>query len=373
MTGTRRRLQETGKHTGSLIAETLKEWLADKATTYAGDLSFRIVLALSPMVVIAAGIVGLIYQNENALEELLSRTEEYLGEASVDALKVVLDNMTAPGASFWAIFIGSIVLLYTAGGAFRALRKSLNAIWNVEADPLKVSAGSLTTFALNQLALLGLVLLLGLMLAALLALSLGWSWVMKQATAYLPADDLVTRAAGFVFTLGVTTAIFAGVFSVVPQGRLPKRYVWVSALLTAVLFYVGRLGFDVYIGYSSKASAYGAAGTLIVFLIWVYYSSMILFFGAELAQVWARRRADRVVPRKGAHIVEGPPGAADAAVAKSEEDPGGESEQATIADRPDRTPDRPREEKRFTAGGGNGTAGPVEPRDEASEPGGRGE
>ena len=305
MAGNTARLKETGKHTGSLVVETLKEWLADKATTYAGDLSYRIVLALSPLVVIAAGIVGLIYQDEDALENLLARTEGYLGEASVDALKVVLDNMTAPGASFWAIFIGSIILIYTAGGAFRALRKSLNAIWNVEMAPLKASAGRLATFALNQLLLLGLVLLLGLMLAALLALSAGWSWLTAQLTDYLPADDLVTRAAGFVLTLGVTTAVFAGVFSIVPQGRLPHKYVWVSGLVTAVLFYIGRLGFGIYIDYSSRASAYGAAGTLIVFLIWVYYSSMIVFFGAELAQVWARRRGDRVVPRKGAIMAAG--------------------------------------------------------------------
>lgn|GEM_PF-2795116 len=299
------RFKAAGKHVGSLLAETAREWLADKATTYAGDLSYRILLALSPLVVIAAGVVGLIYQDSDALDGLIARAGDFLGEASADALRVVLDNMTRPGASFLAVFVGGLILLYTAGGAFRALRKALNAIWNVEPAPLRADARRILTFIANQLVMLGLVLVLALGLAALLALSAGWSWLTDWASSGLPRSAFLNRTAEFGFTLVITTVIFAGLFSTVPQGRLPQRYVWLSALVTALLFYIGRLGFSVYIGYSGKASAYGVAGTLVVFLIWVYYSSMIVFFGAELAQVWARRRGDHVVPRKGARSADG--------------------------------------------------------------------
>ena len=151
------RIKEAGKQVGSLLAETAREWLADKATTYAGDLSYRILLALSPLVVIAAGIVGLIYQDSDALDDLIARAGDFLGEASADALQVVLDNMTRPGASFLAVVVGGLILLYTAGGAFRALRKALNAIWNVEPAPLRADARRLLTFIANQLVMLGLV------------------------------------------------------------------------------------------------------------------------------------------------------------------------------------------------------------------------
>lgn len=298
-------LRQTGRHTGSLLVETAREWLADRATTYAGDLSYRIVLALSPLVVIAAGVVGLIYEDTDMLDDLVVRAGELLGEASADALQLVLTNMTRPGASLLAIVLGGLILLYTAGGAFRALRKSLNAIWNVEPTPLRPDARRLATFALNQLLMLGLVLVLALLLAGLLALSAGWSWLTEWASSSLPASSLVRRVGELGFTLVITTAVFAGLFSSVPQGRLPQRYIWLSALITAVLFSIGRLGFGVYISYSSKASAYGAAGTLIVFLIWVYYSSMIVFFGAEFAQVFARRRGIHVRPGRGARMGDG--------------------------------------------------------------------
>ena len=263
--------------------------------------------------------------------------------------------MARPGASFSAIFIGGLVLLYTAGGAFRALRKSLNAIWNVEPVPLRADARRIVTFLVNQLLMLGLVLVLALMLAALLALSAGWTWLTDWASSGLPRSAFANRAAEFGLTLVITTAIFAGLFSTVPQGRLPQRYVWVSALVTAVLFYIGRLGFGVYIDYSTKASAYGAAGTLIVFLIWVYYSSMIVFFGAELAQVWARRRGVEVVPRKGARSADGFHGVAGEGGERAAR-PGDENdaESAPPADEESRKPAGSADDERDSAPGGGG-------------------
>lgn len=282
------------------VVETGREWIADKASTQAGDLSFRVVLALAPLVIIAVAVVGLVYQNTAVLDELLGKADDYLGEQTADAVRIVLDNMARPKASTVALVIGTVTLLWAAAGAFRSLQKSLNAIWNVSPAPLSRNRRRLLPFVLNHLAMLALVLALGLALAALLALASVWSIIADRVTGSLPAPELTLRGLDFIFGLALATVAFATLFSVVPLGRLPQRYVWLSALVTAFLFSLGRIGFGIYMSYSGTASAYGAAGSLIVFLLWVYYSAMIMFFGAELAQVWARRRGVEVEPRRGA-------------------------------------------------------------------------
>lgn len=282
------------------VVETGREWIADKASTHAGDLSFRVVLALAPLVIIAVAVVGLIYQNTAVLDELLGKADDYLGEQTADVVRIVLDNMARPKASAVALVIGAVTLLWAAAGAFRSLQKSLNAVWNVSPAPLSKDRRRLLPFILNHLAMLALVLGLGLALAALLALASVWSILAGRVAGFLPDSQLALRGLDFIFGLALATVAFATLFSVVPLGRLPQRYVWLSALVTAFLFSLGRIGFAVYMSYSGTASAYGAAGSLIVFLLWVYYSAMIMFFGAELAQVWARRRGVEVEPRRGA-------------------------------------------------------------------------
>lgn len=282
------------------VLETVKEWAADKATTYAGDLSFHVLLALAPLVIIAVAVVGLIYRSTTMLESLVEMAGDYLGEQTTDVIRVVLDNMARPAAGTAALVIGSVTLLWAASSAFRSLQKSLNAVWNVGPTPLSADRRRLLTFALNHLALLGLVLLLGVAMAVLLAAGSLWGAVAQRLEGVVPAPEILLGISDFVFGIGLGTVIFATLFSTIPRGRLPQRYVWLAAVLTALLFGLGRIGFGTYVSHSSTASAYGAAGAIIVFLLWVYYSSLIMFFGAEFAQVYARRRGVEVEPRSGA-------------------------------------------------------------------------
>jgi len=258
------------------------------------------VLALAPLVIIAVAVVGLVYQNTAVLDELLGKADDYLGEQTADVVRIVLDNMARPRAGTVALVIGTVTLLWAAAGAFRSLQKSLNAVWNVSPPPLTRDRRRLLPFILNHLAMLALVLTLGLALAALLALASVWSVIADRMTGSLPDSQPALRGLDLVFGLALATVAFVILFSAVPLGRLPQRYVWPSALFTAFLFSLGRIGFGIYMSYSGTASAYGAAGSLIVFLLWVYYSAMIMFFGAELARVWARRRGVEVEPRRGA-------------------------------------------------------------------------
>jgi membrane protein len=281
--------------------ETSREWFADKAPTYAAALSYHMLLALAPLVIIAVGVLSALFQSTTSSDEIVQQAEDHLGAPAADAVQFVLDSVHQhPSAGVAAMVIGGIFLLVAAASAFRALRKALNATWNVEPIPLGKNPHNFLVMVLNQAFLLLLVLLVALFIAALTALSTLWGSLSKLLTDSMPSPQALLTLTDFLFSWGLTTALFAALFSAVPLARLPQRYIWRSAVLTAFLFSLGKLGFGVYMSYSGTASLYGAAGSLVVFLIWVYYSAMIMFFGAEWAQMLARHHGVEVEPRRGA-------------------------------------------------------------------------
>jgi membrane protein len=281
--------------------EASREWLADKAPTYAAALSYHMLLALAPLVIIAVGVLSALFQSTTSTEEVAQQADEHLSEPAADAIGFVLDSAHQdPSAGVAAMVIGGIFLLVAAASAFRALRRALNATWNVEPVPLGKDARNFLVMVLNQAFLLLLVLLVVLLIAALAALSTLWGSLSKRLTDAMPSPQAILALTDFLFSWGLTTALFAALLSAVPLAKLPQRYIWRSAVLTAFLFSLGKLGFGIYMSYSGTASLYGAAGSLVIFLIWVYYSAMIVFFGAEWAQVLARHHGVEVEPRRGA-------------------------------------------------------------------------
>jgi membrane protein len=289
------------KSLAHIVAEVVREWLADKAPTYAAALSYHMLLALAPLVIIAVAIISALFQSATTQQEIVDEAEQHLGTPAADAIQLILESVhMQPTANVIAMIVGGAVLLFMAASAFRALRKALDAIWDVKPAQVSGDRRTMLRLVLNQAFLLFLVLVMALSFAALVGLSALASTVAARLTGSLPASEVLLHAADFVVSWGIVTALFAGMLSVVPLARLPQRFLWRAAALTAFLFALGKLGFGIYVSHSGTVSLYGAAGSLVVFLIWVYYSAMILFFGAEWAKILARRKGITPEPRAGA-------------------------------------------------------------------------
>jgi membrane protein len=213
---------------------------------------------------------------------------------------------TQPAANTIAVAVGAILMLFAAAGAFRSLRKALNAMWNVEPAPAGRDARKIGWIVFYNVMLTLMVIGLALFIAVLIGLSTLWGTLSNRLAEDTPSAEVLFRSADFFFTLALTVCAFALLFKVVPLARIARRDLWLSATLTAVLFGIGKLGFGIYMSYSSTGSLYGAAASLVIFLIFVYYSAMIMFFGAEFAQVYGRRHGRSVKPRKGARRVARP-------------------------------------------------------------------
>jgi membrane protein len=290
----------------ALFLQTGRDLAADKAPTYAAALSYHMLLALAPMVVIAVGVLDIVYgDNTEAVDSLVTLTEQHLGAPAADAVQLVLGNMSAhPGTNVAVMVVSAAVTLFLASSAFRQLRKALDAIWHVQPARAESVKRTLWVYALGQLVLFALVLSLGLVLVVVVALSSLWGRISESLRGTLRHPEALLRSGDFVVTLALVTVVFVVLYRAVPLARLPRRDLWLAAALAAFLFDIGRLLFGIYMQHSSTASLYGAAGTLVIFLVWVYYSANILYFGAALARVHARRRGERVLARPGARVVE---------------------------------------------------------------------
>jgi membrane protein len=277
--------------------------MADNALTYSAAFSYSILLALAPMLIIAVGVMGLLY-GRGTTDTLVDQAREQLGAPVADTFETVLESTSGvPGANAAAIVIGGALLLFSAAGAFRALRTALNAMWNVESVPTGRDWGRIRRKVLGQLLMLGLVLGLALLVLALIAAGSAWSALSEEVFGGLPGAEVILRAGDFLVSLALLTGVFALVFWAVPLAEARRRDLLTAGALTAVLFTIGKLGLGLYLSNSSTGSAYGAAGTLVLFLVWVYYSSAIVFFGAEFGQAWARIHDREIQPRTGARFV----------------------------------------------------------------------
>lgn len=287
----------------SYVKETLTGWSADKAPQQAAALAFYSLLALAPLLIIAVGIAGLVLGEGETRQALLEQIDELAGPQVAGAVRTVLDNASRPAASTAAFVIGGVLLLFGASGAVRQLRNGLNAMWNVEPVAAEGVGGKIKGMTLRYLFHFGLVIAIGIGLVVLLAASSGWGWVAGRVGELLPAPELLLRVLDFVVVTTLVTLVVAAVFSVLPDARIDRRDLWLGAAVTAVLFDIGRSAIGVYLSNSATTSAYGAAGSVVALLLWVYYSGLVFFFGAELTQVYARRHGRPLRPKPGARNV----------------------------------------------------------------------
>jgi len=259
-----------------------KDWLDDKAPRLAAALSYYTAFSLPPLLVLLVGLAGVVYGADVVQERLVDQIAGLVGDESALLLGQAITEARRTTGTGAAVVIGVGALLLGATGVFGQLQESLNTIW--EAGPRK--AGGFWGFVRSRLLSLAAVLGTGFLLLVSLAVSAAIGGIVDMAgrietlEPFLIVIDLVTSAA-------VITVMFAFMFKFLPDVEVTWRDVWFGAVVTAVLFVAGKFGIGLYLSMSDVGSAYGAAGSLIIILVWIYYSALILFFGAELTQAWA--------------------------------------------------------------------------------------
>jgi membrane protein len=282
-----------------LLKRTAKDWSDDEASTRAASLAFYTALSLAPLVVIAVGIAGLAYGDSAARDEIMGQARSLVGQQGAATVSTVLEQSERQGDGRWATAIGFVLLLFGASGVFVALQDSLNRVFDVQPREGRGIKGIIRDrfFSFSMVLVVGFLLLVSLILSAAL------SGVADRLGA---GESVLWRALHLAVSFGVVTALFAMIFKYVPDVKLAWRDVWLGALVTAVLFVAGKYLLGLYLGRGSVGSAYGAAGSLVAMLVWVYYSAQIVFFGAEFTQAYATSMGTRIEPDDHAEPIEDP-------------------------------------------------------------------
>lgn len=270
-----------------LIRTTFQEWQDDQAARLAAALSYYTVFSLAPLLIIVISIVGLVIGQQAAQGEVMGQIAGYVGQESAGFIQNMLQQMSTPQNSIIATLIGLVTLLLGATGVFGELQASLNQIWDVPPKKLSAQQG-IRALIFNRVLSFGMVLAIGF----LLLVSLIISTAVNAASQWMLGDTekvFISQVLNLVLGFVVIMLMFALIFKFLPDTKIHWRDVWPGAAVTALLFTIGRLLISFYLSHSSTASVYGAAGSLVVLLLWVYYSAQILFFGAEFTQVYSRR------------------------------------------------------------------------------------
>ena len=279
-----------------LLTTTFTEWQEDKAARLAAALAYYTVFSLAPLVIIVLGIAGFIFGQDMVGDYLLVQVQDLVGESGAEVFQTIIENGNQPSTSLAATAIGIATLLFGATGVFGQLQDALNTVWGVTPKPgqgfLRVIEKRFTS--LTMIFGIGFLLLVSLVISAILA------GLDSYIQGILPGAVIASHIITFVVSFGVITLLFAMIYKVLPDVDIEWRDVWVGAAATALLFAVGKFALGFYLGRQSFGSTYGAAGSILIILLWVYYSAQILLFGAEFTQVYAKRYGSKIVPDKDA-------------------------------------------------------------------------
>lgn len=272
-----------------LLKRTVMRWSDHDAPRLGASLAFYSMLSLAPLMVLVVAIVGLAFGQGAAAAQVANQLRDMLGPESAEAIQALIWNARTSQASTAASALGLATLLFGASSVFAELRAILNLIWEAE-RPRSIG---LVTLLRHRFFSFGMVLAVGFLLIVSLTISAALAAAGKYFGQWLPVPAEVLGAVNFIVSFAVTTAAFALLYKYVPLVRIAWNDVWIGAFATALLFTVGKTLIGLYLGRASFDSAYGAAGSLIVVIVWVYYSAQIFIFGAEFTHVYAHTHGSR--------------------------------------------------------------------------------
>src|SRR5256714_1201835 len=277
-----------------LLKQTAVEWLDDKAPQLGAALAYYTVFSLAPLVLVLLAIIGVLFRDDpaGAWSRVTEQMSYFLDKSAVKVVTDIAAEASKPGKGTLATIVGIALALFGASGVFGQLQDALNTIWGVKAKPGEGLMSFLRARFIS-FAMLGGVFFLLLVSLTIEALLKGFSHYVQSA---LPGGLAIAVSVYLIFDFAVVVILFAMIFKFLPDAEIQWRDVWIGAVMTAIFFGIGKWALGLYLGSGAAASAYGAASSLITLLLWIYYSSQILLFGAEFTQVYANRSGRRGKP-----------------------------------------------------------------------------
>jgi membrane protein len=282
-----------------LLKETVDDFFEDDCPMHAAALSYYTIFALPPLLALLLMLAGFVWDPTQIQGAIESQVRDLVGENGAAQVRAMLEHRNASADSgIFPKIIGVGLLIFGATGAFLQLQKSLNRAWEVEPVPGK---GQIRDFLTKRLFSFGLIVGIFFLMMVSLVVTAALSALGEHFGGGLPKSVMLVLNSLVAF--GVITVLFAAMFKVLPDAEMELRDVWVGAVVTALLFMIGKFALGYYLGRSDPGSAFGAAGSLAVILIWIYYASWTVLFGAELTQAWVERYGSGIRPEEGASFV----------------------------------------------------------------------
>jgi membrane protein len=274
----------------ALFRQAGAAWLADNAPRLGAALAFYTLFSLAPVLIVAVSVAGFVFGEKAAQGEIVRQFQGLMGTQGATAIEAILQSTNRPALGAFATTLGLLAILVGASGAFNELQDALNTIWKVDSR----TKSFWTVISRQRLFSLGLVVATGFLLLTSLIVTAALSAAERFVSNLLPISVILLESINFVFSFGVITILFALILKFIPDTSIAWHEVLMGATVTSLLFAVGKVIIGLYLGHSALTSAYGAAASLVIFLIWIYYSAQILLFGAELTHVYALKYGSRL-------------------------------------------------------------------------------
>ncbi len=287
----------------TITKATFKEWLKADPFRQSAVVAYYAVFSIPALLVIVIAIAGLVFGEEAVQGEISTQIQGALGKQTAESIENIIAKVSEQKSSVIATIIGIGTLILGSTGVFTELQTSLNQVWEVQVVAKKKWLRTIK----NRLFSFGLVLSLGFLMLVSLLLTTGLEALAGMIKNRLPDFiPFLLKTLNFLLSFGVITVLFALIFKILPAARIRLRDVWIGAMVTSLLFILGKFGLGVYFAKANPGSAYGAAGSIILVMLWVSYSCMILFLGAEFTKQYALFRGHEIQPKAEARLIEKP-------------------------------------------------------------------
>lgn len=283
-----------------LLKQTISDWSDDKAPTHAAALAYYALFSIAPLLIIAVAVAGFVFGGDAVRGDVYRELQGLLGASGAKVIQDMMVSASKPEQGVLATVLGITVLFFGASGVFSQLQETMNVIWKVKAKP----SSGIVDYLRRRFLSFAMVLGIGFLLLVSLLVNAVIAAVGSYLQGRIPGTEALWHLLNMAVSFAVVTVLFAAIYKILPETSVEWMDVWLGAAVTSLLFSLGRLAIALYLGKTSVSSSYGAAGSVAIVLIWVYYSAQILFIGAEFTQVFAKyrreqtRRRGEVAPRE---------------------------------------------------------------------------
>jgi membrane protein len=279
-----------------LLKLSYQGWQEDKASRLAAALAYYTIFSLAPLLIIVIAITGLFWQQQAVQQQVMSQIRGLVGQDGAKFVADLLSSGSNPAGGITATVLGILTLILGALSVFNELHNALNTIWEIKEEETKGFLQSVKKIIFDRFLSFAMILGIGFLLLVSLVISAGLSAVQTTIGNLFPFSEIILQLINLVISVGVITVLFALIYKFLPDAEIAWRDVWLGAFVTAVLFSLGKLLIGIYLGNSAVTSSFGAAGSLVLLLVWIYYSAQIFFFGAEFTEVYANQRGSKILP-----------------------------------------------------------------------------